>query len=266
MPFNFSKCDCTPLVIDNEFSIKDEDKLAEYVGSIILGHFYHIKKIIYELSSTPPLNSNDTIEIAISHLKKTNDKEIEKRDGWLFQIISWLVLVIENKKEKFFCQQPHDAPAQHGLDGIAILLNADLTIKNIIITEDKCTENHRVIIPQQIWPEFSGFENGDKNNKLISRISAILENLDNGSILQAIQNDICSKHIRIYRVGINRTDTYDSITKRKNLFKGYDNCVLGNSPHRRYAATIHKDDIRAWMEHFSKKVINYLNSKKTIDV
>ena len=55
-----------------------------------------------------------------------------------------------------------------------------------------------------------------------------------------------------YRVGINRNDTYQTVEKRKKLFNGYDTCVIGKDPHRRYASTIHRDDIRDWMEQFQK--------------
>lgn len=268
MIFNFNECDCTPLVIDNEFEIIDEELLAEYVGRIILGHFVHVKRIIQALASDPPEASDDSLDSAILALKRESlsDKDIEKRDGWIFQIISWLALLSENKGKKFYSQQPHDAPAQHGLDGLAVILNDELKIESIIISEDKCTENHRVVIPKQVWPEFEEFEQGLHTNKLVSRISAMLEHLDSGSILQANQNTIYLKGLWQYRVGINRTNTYDTNKKRRKLFKGYDECVTGEEPHRRFAVTIHKEDIRGWMEQFSKKVIRYLESQKIVHV
>ena len=219
MPFNFNICDCSPLVIDNEIIIKDEDILAQHVGKIILGHFAHVKRIILALSTTTPVNDNFDIEIAIERLSSIGKevKDIEKRDGWVFQIISWLALLIENKEKRYFCQQPHDAPAQHGLDGIAVILNNANSIESIIVCEDKCTENHRVLIPK-IWTEFTEFERGDHNNKLVSRISALIEQLDEGNVLEANINSIYSKDVRKYRVGINRNNTYQSPPKRKKLF------------------------------------------------
>jgi len=267
MPFNFNDCDCSPLVIDNEFYINDEDILAQHVGKIVLGHFAHVKRIILTLSTTIPITENFDIEIAIKRLSSTGkeDKDIEKRDGWVFQIISWLALIVENKEKRFYCQQPHDAPAQHGLDGIAVILNNTHTIENIIVCEDKCTENHRVLIPR-IWEEFSEFERGDHNNKLVSRISALIEQLDEGNVLEANLNSIYSKNIRKYRVGINRNNTYQTQPQRKKLFKGYDSCVSGIAPHRRFASTFYQDDIRDWMEQFSLKVIKYLETQKKADV
>jgi hypothetical protein len=267
LPFSFNNCNCSPLVIDNEFHVNNEALLAEYVGRIVLGHFAHIKRIIRTLSTTIPIANDSDIQAAIDRLKKDGKSsiDIEKRDGWVFQIISWLALFSENNGTDFYCQQPHDAPAQHGLDGVAIILNDNLVIESIIITEDKCTENHRVLIPK-IWEEFRQFERGDHNNKLVSRVSALIENKNDGDVLEANQNNIYVKDIRKYRVGINRNDTYQIAKKRKKLFKGYDDCVIGTHPHRRFASTLHKDDIRNWMEQFSQKVIEYLESQKFTNV
>ena len=88
MPFDFKKCDCLPLVIDNEFEINDEDVLAEYVGRIVLGHYAHVKRIINALSIVNPSLTDTDMDFAIIRLKKNgkSKKDIEKRDGWLFQI------------------------------------------------------------------------------------------------------------------------------------------------------------------------------------
>jgi len=267
MPFNYNICDCSPLVIDKEFEINDENKLAKYVGMIILGHFTHVKNIINTLAHSDLKLSTSEFDLAISKLKKGKKtlNDIEKRDGWIFQIMSWLSLFIENKNKKFFCQQPHDAPAQHGLDGVGLLLDNNWIIEHIIITEDKCTENHRVLIPK-VWKEFEEFENDLRNNQLVSRISALIENLNNGTVLEANRNDIYNKDLWQYRIGINRNDSHQEEDKRKKLFKGYDDCVSGTNPHRRYASTLNKEDIRNWMEEFSKKVIQYLETQKNADV
>lgn len=263
MPFDFNDFDCTPLVFDHEFDINDEDLLAEYVGKIILGHYAHVKRIINALSVTSIIVEDSDFDFAIARLDSVAnpDLDIEKRDGWLFQIISWLALLHQNQGKAFHCQQPHDAPAQHGIDGVALTLDDASKIESIIITEDKCTENQRVVIPK-IWNEFEDFENGVHTNQLVSRISAMIENLDGGDILDANKNDIYKKELWKYRVGINRNDTYEDKAKRLKLFKGYDGCVTGIAPHRRFASTMFQDDIRGWMEDFSQKVIESLENEK----
>lgn len=256
-----------PLVIDNEFEIDNEKLLAEYVGRIVLGHFAHVKRIIKALSTKNLVIDNSDLELAIIRLscKEKSPKDIEKRDGWIFQIISWLALLSENKGKNFYCQPPHDATAQHGLDGLAIILNDQLIIESIIITEDKCTDYHRTLIPK-VWEEFEQFESGFNNNKLVNRVSPLIEEMNEGKVLERNQNNIYNKSLRRYRVGINRNDTYQAHAGHLKLFKGYDSCVTGTVPHRRYASTIHRNDIRTWMEMFSQKVIEYLETQIKKDV
>jgi hypothetical protein len=267
MPFKFDKFDCSPLVIDDEYSITDEGKLAEYVGEVVLGYFAHVKRIINELEVSGSKVGENEIDLAIAKVNSSgkNDVEIYKRDGWLFQIISWLALLVENKGKSFYCQQPHDAPAQHGIDGVAIILSTEFLIEQLIITEDKCTTNHRDRIAE-IWEEFREFEKGSNNNKLVSRISALIEHLNDGKVLEANQNNIYNNNLRKYRVGLNRKDGHQSSNGRKKLFKDYDNCVTGDDPHRRFASTVHQNGIRNWMEQFSLKVIAYLNTKRKPNV
>jgi hypothetical protein len=258
MIFKRKKCDASPLVIDDEFEVINEEDLAKYVGDIVLGHYAHVKRIIKSLSSSPSSVSDNSIDSAIKYLTAST---IEKRDGWLFQIISWILLLTENTSKKYYCQQPHDAPAQHGLDGIAVILNDTLQIENIIIVEDKCTPNQRAIF-SGVWSEFKDFENRRFDNKIVSRISSMLENVNDGDVLEANKNDIYAQSLWSYRVCINRDSRYEGVEKRKKLFKGYDGCIINNTPHRRFAATIYKDNIRVWMNNFSAKVIEYLESLK----
>ncbi|MDW3191996.1 MAG: hypothetical protein R8G66_06515 [Cytophagales bacterium] len=268
MPISFNAIDCTPLVIDNEFEITDEGKLASYVAEIVLGRYANVKRVLKSLATTSFRITEDEVSYAIARLdaKDKSDKDIEKRDGWIFQIISWLALFIESSDQDFYNQPPHDAPAQHGLDGIAVTIGSDKKIEEIVITEDKFTKNPRNLIQRQIWPEFSDFEMGIHDNKIVGRISALLEHLDGGTILEINQNDLCSKELRRYRVGINRLSYHADKKGKETLFNEYDKKVVGSNPHRRFASTIYKDDIRKWMDDFILLVIEELKKKKPIHV
>lgn len=259
MPFNLIDTDCSPLVFDYEYQIVNKDLLATYVGEMLLGHHLHITRILNSLSTILPTHPNESIDSIISKIQATT---VEKRDGWFFQMISWIVLAERNVGNKFYANYPHFAPAQHGIDGLAITLNTDNTLGSIIITEDKCTTNPRSKIQSQVFPEFEDFEKGKKNNALVSIISSLIGHLESGDILQEIQNDIFQNKFRIYRIGITRKDTHNSNDGRRNLFKDYD-AVVPDAISRRSGATIHLTDVRGWMQDFSVKVINYLESKKS---
>ncbi len=263
MPLHLIEIDCSPLVIDYEYEIADLNLLAEFVGEIILGNHRHILNVINSLSTSAPINPDRSIENVIKMLKIP---DTDKRDGWLFQMISWISLAIKNNGEKYFSQHPHFAPAQHGIDGLGIILNADDTISKIIITEDKCTSNPRKKIREEVFPEFQSFEDGIKDHALIGILSNLLSNIDAGKVLLSVQNDIFNNDFRQYRVGITRETTHNSIEGRKRLFADYDGYVIGDLPTRRSGSTIYIDDLRNWMNDFAGRTIAFLESKKTGDV
>lgn len=259
MPFTLIDTDCSPLVIDYEYEIADKDLLAEYVGEMLLGHHLHINRIINSLTTIFPTHPNDSIDQVIDKIKSAAN---EKRDGWLFQMISWVALAKRNVGKKFFSNYPHFAPAQHGIDGLAIILTEENGLQNIIITEDKCTTTPRGKITQQVFPEFEAFEKGEKNNALISIISNLIGQLDSGTILEKVQNDIFANNYRVYRIGITREINHNDANGRKSLFKDYDSTIKGDTSERRSGASIYLNDLRVWMQDLSDRVIRYLEAKK----
>ncbi|MBB4801801.1 hypothetical protein HNP37_001862 [Flavobacterium nitrogenifigens] len=260
MPFKFNVINGSPSFVDNEYEIVDKDLLAQFVGEMLLGHHHHILRIIRSLSTTFPVQKNDSIDQIIAKIRSTS---ASKRDGWLFQMISWIVLAKSKSAVPFFSNYPHFAPAQHGIDGLAITLNSDDTIENIIITEDKCTANPRNKIVTQVFPEFKEFEKGAKDNALVGIISSLIGGLNAGEILEKVQNDIFENKFRLYRIGITRNADHNPLEGRISLFLNYDKSVEGDSSVRRSASSIHIEDMRVWMNDFANKVITYLESKKS---
>ncbi|MBS1776454.1 MAG: hypothetical protein JSS64_09270 [Bacteroidetes bacterium] len=263
MPFQLNNTNCSPLVIDYDYEIIDKQLLAQYVGELLLGHHFHVIRILNNLAPQLPINPNASIDQVINKILMV---EVEKRDGWLFQMISWIVLAKRNAGSKFHSNTPQSAPAQHGLDGLAIILNQDDTLKNIIISEDKCTTSPRGKITQQVFPEFRSIENREKDNALIGIISTLLGNLDSGKILDQVKNDIFDTKYRVYRIGITRQENHNTEEGRNSLFKDYDKYVKGETSDRRSAASIYFEDMRLWMNAFADEVVAYLNSKKSTDV
>lgn len=263
MPFKLTKTNCLELVVDNEYEITDIDLLVEYVSNIILGKYKHILKIINLLSSNPSTSPNHVIDVAIEKLNVSGDTNIAHRDGWLFQMISWLALAHNNLDKKYFTQQPHIAKAQHGIDGLSIVLKDDNSIDKIIITEDKCTTNPRDMIREKVFPEFKDFEEGKKDSTLISIISSLLDHLDEGGVYESIENDIYNIDFRKYRIGITREKTHNETKGRLILFKDYDEYVLGDTNVRRSGASIYFEDVRSWFQDFTELVIKCLESKKS---
>ena len=101
-----------------------------------MGQSRHLIKIIEQLGDvSKSVNlEKEHKEAIISNLtldEKAPKNERYKRDGWIFQMISWLVVYFKLRDKKFKMAHPHDQPSMHGIDGLAIVVE-DGHIKNII--------------------------------------------------------------------------------------------------------------------------------------
>mgnify|MGYP001007712230 CR=1 FL=1 len=256
MPLRNIGTDLSPLVFDDDYEIIDEKKLAEYIGEIILGYYLHVKKIIDQLDSGSGPTNEESIQAAIKLLNSTDSQKLK---GFLFQHMSWIALAMQYKTTNLKMVRPHDAPAQQGIDGLAILLCDDGLIDKIIITEDKCSKEPRKRIQSEVYPEFDDFESGKSNNKIVSGITSLVGYDEN--LLKKIEPNIVNKSLWQYRIGVTRNDNYQTPNDRKALFNDYDKHVFG-SQERRHAATIYIPDTDNWSENLKDKIIQYLNSRK----
>ena len=258
--------DCSPLVVDNGFVVVDQNVLAQWVAQLLLGNSLHISRVIEGLDSKAVNQKDKAIDSIINRL---NTCGVYKRDGWLFQMISWIALNINlhnlHGSGKVFMNAPHTAPAQHGIDGFSLVIDDKKQIKYIVLCEDKCSEDARAIITSQIYPEFEEFEEGKYDNRVLAEVSSIIRGEDGGVLLQNIQDDIVNNKYWMYRIGVTRKDEHDSKDGRKKLFKDYDKKVKGIVS-RRDAATVNLTDVRTWMEDFSQMVIKELKTKKSKNV
>lgn len=244
-----------PLCRDYEFVVDDKQQLAELISKLVMGWSRHVSRLIKSLDPHYPDVDKATIE---SQLDILNGGDTEKIDGWLFQMISWIVLAEQHKgNPKFFQHNPHPQKAMHGFDGIAVTLNADGSINRIIITEDKCTDSPRSKITQQVYPEFVKIEAGTKNNAIMQQVEALLSDED----LIRVQNDIVEPRYRQYRISITRSDYHNSDKGRKSLFKDYAQNVDGADVERRTCSTTNFNDMRAWMDDLRQKVITSLTQQ-----
>lgn len=265
-PLEITPMDCLPLVMDNSYRVVETDLLAKWVAQLLLGNSLHIARVIEGLDSQAISMKNKTIDGVI---KKLEEADVYKRDGWLFQMISWIALKMtlqaQHGDKRVFMNAPHTAAAQQGVDGFALVVDDENMIKYIVLCEDKCSEHARTIITSQVYPEFVSFEEGYQNNRIITEISSIIRGEDGGMLLQSIQDNIADNKYWMYRIGVTRQNEYDDLDGRKKLFKDYDDKVKGDSD-RRSAATVNLDDLRVWMDGFYKMVIKELESKKSKDV
>jgi len=262
MPFIHTRTDHTPLCHETELIVNDFQKLVKQVGLLLLGKHSHVASILAAKHRTVTASTNVMIDRAQRQLKVGRDDERWKRDGWLFQMMTWISIRLEQPGINIISQAPHTNPAQHGIDNLAIILTAGNRIKTMIIAEDKYTENPRPTIKKLVWPEFKLFEKGEFDSQLVTQTSVLLAHLNEDEIDKVIENDIYGSSKRIYRAGITPLATDATPKKRKKLFKGYDGCVSGADQMRRQALTFSQPDIRKWMDDFADEIYDFLETQR----
>lgn len=253
--FKFIDEDCSQSCIDEGFEIIDEESLAQYVAYLVMGYSRHVNKIIKELGNVNEVEVEKEHKAEIISLltltKKSSEIKRYKRDGWLFQMISWLVVNLKNKDKKMKQLHPHNQPSMHGVDGLAVIVN-DGHIEKIILTEDKCTEHPKEKIKTQVFPEFIEYEAGRKNTTLLNDVGSILDMF--GEDYENAHNEITNKGIRQYRIGVTRKEEHNSNEGRRCLFADYETIVSDNIERRR-GSSIFLENLRSWMDGFAAKVI-----------
>lgn len=266
MPYSYSQTDHDPLCHETEIIVNDQKKLAAQVGLLLLGKHRHVASILAAKHSSVTASTNVMIDRAQRQLNISTDNERWSRDGWLFQMMTWISMRLENPGIHLISQAPHTNPAQHGIDGLTIVLTSSNTIKALIIGEDKYTENPRPTIRDDVWPEFALFEKGEFDSQLVTQISMLLGNLNDNEIDAMIENDIYKTSNRVYRAGITPLASHTTVQLRKRLFKDYDKCIPGSNRARRQALTFSPPDIRKWMDDFSADIVDFLETQRPSNV
>lgn len=216
--------------------------------------------------TVPQPSINETAQIAIkctiAKLKKRSNSDVDlyKVDGWLFQMISWLVLVKQHKGEKLFLKNPHLREAMHGFDGLAVKLTDENCIDKIIITEDKCTEKSRLTIRDKVFPEFLQLERGELDYDIFQEIGALISSFFKDDFYR-IQDNIMDHNYRQYRICITRQNIHNTDRGRANLYTKYDSVVSGANVDRRTVSSICLNDKeREWMADLHQRVVQKLEA------
>jgi len=262
MPFNYNRTDHSPLCTEVEIVIRDMDKLVQHVGMLMLGHHRYIETILAAKHGTGPPSTDRMIDRAQKQLSIPLIENRHRRDGWLFQLMTWNSLRMEHTGVDILANAPHTNSGQHGIDGLGIVLDSGNRIKTIFIAEDKYTEKPRPTIYEDVWPEFKLFEEGEFDAILTSNISSLLRHLSDDEVAVVLAQDITLNTNRVYRAGITPLPNRSVPKHRKKLFKDFDKCVTGANHLRRQGVTFSQPDIRKFMDDFSLALSDFLETQR----
>lgn len=237
------------------WQIEDEDQLVEDVARIALGQYRHIARILSGLSARPATTTAEHVADAIAKLAPDANGATWRRDGWLFQAISWIAA--HHNKGTAIIRAPHIRKADHGFDGLQLELSDDgISISGVLICEDKATENPRATITSQVWPEIAHLEADHRVTELTHDAASLLESHFGATAdfdIDGAVEEIIWKEARGYRVSITVNDEHQAEGARATLFGGYDEKAAGAVTRRR-AETICIPQLRDWMNSFSDRV------------
>jgi hypothetical protein len=266
MPIKLTPFDHKPLCYGYTWTIDDEGCLAEQIAYIALGQSLHVQKILTGANLNSRIPTTNAVKSAIKLLTANSETEAEHRDGWMFQLMSWIAA---NKAlPNGLIKTPQMVWAQKGFDGLQLKLDGANNVVAAIIFEDKATKYPRNKISQKVWPEFSAFDSGDRENEFTAEITSILQTQHDIDIDAAI-DIILWKNIRHYRVSVTIGNTHADDVGRKRLFDGYDTIIKGVTQidqEKRRGETFLVNNLRNWMEQLAQKAIASIQSKVVADV
>lgn len=237
----------------SDWSITDEDELAALIARVALGQYRHVLKVLNETDCIAYTPTPSALEGAIRTLTAKDPEKPWQRDGWLFQVISWIAANIQDPGT--VKSPPHIIHADKGFDGLHLCLDASSeNVVSVIVCEEKATNGPRGKITSQVWPDFRSLEAGARDNELVSETTTLLAQNGHLDPDRAV-HEILWEQARAYRVSITIGDKECSQKGREALFKGYKNATPGDDVEKRRAETFHQSNLRDWMKRMAAKAI-----------
>lgn len=237
----------------SDWSIDDENELATLVARVALGQSRHVLNVLNHTGCIEYAPAPTALGGAIRLLTIKDGDYPWNRDGWLFQVISWIAANIQNTGS--LISPPHMIQAHKGFDGLHICLDqSNEKVVSVVVCEEKATTGPRGLIRDQVWPEFETLETGSRDNELVSEVTTLLAQNGHVDPDKAV-HEILWKGARAYRVAITIGDKECSEEGRKALFKGYKKATPGKDVAKRQAETFYQNNLREWMRRLADRAI-----------
>lgn len=227
----------------SSWAIANDDELSTLVARVALGQTRYVRRVLKETGFAVPDPKETELAGAIKLLTASNPKEPWHRDGWLFQVMSWIAANLQSPVS--LIAPPHMIHAHKGFDGIHVTVDPKTSeVTSVVICEEKATDNARKMVTR-IWKEFGEMQKGDRDNELAAEVTRLLETAKDVDVDAAIET-IVWKNARHYRVSITIGDDHNHAAGQKKLFDGYSGVVEGEIVRRR-SEVLYVKEMRKWM-------------------
>ena len=254
MPLSFTPIRFGNIWYGSTWVVEDEEELANALVRVAIGQFAVVEKILRDTNCLTPDMPSDGVQGARNLLTVASSKSAAHRDGWIFQVISWIAAHLQAgaAEQRMLIRPPHMIHAQKGQDGLVIEYS-DEDIARIVICEDKATKYPRKQFRDSVLPEFINYETGARDHELIASVTSILTRHETDNTDRIVAN-ILWEDQRAYRVAVTVTAKQTSFADRVRLFKGYKESVPGNVERRR-VELMPIVDLRSWMNSLADKAL-----------
>ncbi|HBO4846942.1 TPA: hypothetical protein NI961_002047 [Pseudomonas aeruginosa] len=239
------------------WSVPSVDELANAIAIIAVGQALHVANILHAAGLAAKPTTKGAVKGAIKLL--TSSGNIAHRDGWMFQVMSWLAAQLRTPGA--LMNTPHMIHAHKGLDGLQVSIDGAEKVTAVVLFEGKATENPRSMVTSKVWPEFMEFETGENEHLVAAEVTLLLKSSGHSDPQHAVA-DIMWKQARRYRLSI--TDGQSTDQSQAKLFKGYEKNVPGGVERRR-AEVFEVMGLRKWMDDLAKVAIKKAESLATTD-
>ncbi|MGE6166860.1 hypothetical protein [Aeromonas rivipollensis] len=239
------------------WNVPSTDELAKAIAIIAVGQALHVANIMHSAGLAANPSTKGAVKGAVKLL--TSSGNIEHRDGWMFQVMSWLAAQVHTPGA--IISTPHMIHAHKGLDGLQISIDGAEKITAVTLFEDKATINPRKTVREKVWPEFKEFEAGENEHLVAAEVTSLLKGTGHANPQQAV-TDIMWTQVRRYRLSI--TNEQSTSKSQATLFKGYEKTVPG-AVKRRRAEVFEIIGLRNWMDDLAKLAIEKAKSLETTD-
>ena len=254
MPLSF-----TPISMEGRWhgftwTVQNEHELAVVLARVAIGQSAVVERILHEAGCLAPDMPSGGAQGARRLLTVKVGYPTAHRDGWIFQVISWVAAHLQAAaaEEKTLIRPPQMIHAEKGQDGLLIEYS-DGDIARVVICEDKATKNPRKQFREAVLPEFDYYETGARDNELIAEVTSILARHAVHDADEAIAN-ILWHNQRAYRVAVTVTANHTLPPAQVRLFKGYETTVRGHITRRR-VELMPLADLRPWIRNLADKAL-----------
>ena len=237
------------------WTVEDEDELATLLARVAAGQATIVERILKDTEcAVSRCSTTGGLQGARNLLSVKSGNSPAHRDGWIFQVISWVATHLQAYAagERTLIRPPHMIHAEKGQDGLIIEYSNE-DIARVVICEDKATKHPRRQFRRNVLSDFGRYETGARDNELIAGVTSMLGRKSIKGT-DAIVENIFWKEQRAYRVAITVGVNNTSASDRSRLFKGYANTVPGVVSRRR-VELMPLADLRAWMNTLAEKAL-----------